>query len=245
MWKSKMGKEGNLKTLACPLCPACHFALPVRTKKLLRVMCHHTQTEAAVLPITSWLILYEVLNALPRYSMVASVHDYCIFKLFNNRAHSPQKEYRFLCVHVPSSTIPHFLLPASYIVLWKVATWRNKTAFIKLRRSVEVLVEVWSVEVPVDQFESYPGNDVFVKIWAILTFFQKCIEALIDKQYLERREGTKDEYTYMAWRDSSNMAKMIWSLKCIWRSLPDNSPLSWTKTTKVCPGFYARAFLHL
>ena len=28
--------------------------------------------------------------------------------------------------------------------------------------------------------------------------FQKCIEALIDKQYLERREGTKDEYTYMA-----------------------------------------------
>ena len=92
---------------------------------------------------------------------------------------------------------------------------------------------------------SYPGNDVFVKIWAILTSFQKCIEALIDKQYLERREGTKDEYTYMAWRDSNKMAKMFWSLKCIWRSLPDNSPLSWTKTTKVCPGFYAKAFLHL
>ena len=49
--------------------------------------------------------------------MVASVHDYCVFKLFSNRAHSPQKEYRFLCAHVPSSTIPHFLLPASYIVL--------------------------------------------------------------------------------------------------------------------------------
>ena len=28
--------------------------------------------------------------------------------------------------------------------------------------------------------------------------FQKCIEALIDKQYIERREGSKDEYTYMA-----------------------------------------------
>lgn len=65
----------------------------------------------------------------------------------------------------------------------------NKTTFINLRRSVEV---------PVDRFESSPGNDVFVKIRAILTFFQKCIEALIDKQYLERREGTKDEYTYMA-----------------------------------------------
>ena len=105
----------------------------------------------------------------------------------------------------------------------------NKTAFIKWRRSVEVVVEVWSVEVPVDRFdsESSPGNDVFVKIRAILTFFQKCIEALIDKQYLERREGTKDEYTYMAWWDSNKMVKIVWSLKCIWRSLPDNSPLSW------------------
>ena len=240
MWKSKMGKGGNLKTLACPLCPAC------QDEKI--ASCYvspHPNWSGSFTHYVLTHTIWSTYNALPRYSMVASVHDYCVFKLFSNRAHSPQKEYRFLCAHVPSSTIPHFLLPASYIVLWKVATWRNKTAFIKLRRSVEVLVEVWSVEVPVDQSESYPGNDVFVKIWVILTFFQKCIEALIDKQYLERREGTKDEYTYMAWRDSNNMAKMIWSLKCIWRSLADNSPLSWTKTTKVCPGFYARAFLHL
>jgi len=27
---------------------------------------------------------------------------------------------------------------------------------------------------------------------------QKCIEALIDKQYLERKEGSKEEYTYVA-----------------------------------------------
>ena len=185
--------------------------------------------------------IWSTYNALPRYSMVASVHDYCIFKLFNNHAHSPQKEYRFLCAHVPSSTIPHLFWPASYIVLWKLATWRNKTTFINLRRSVEVLVEVWNVEVPVEKFEYYPGNDVFVKIWAILTFFQKCIEALIDKQYLERREGTKDEYTYMAWRDSNKMVKMVWSLKCIWRSLPDNSPLSWKKATQSLSWFLRKS----
>ena len=30
-------------------------------------------------------------------------------------------------------------------------------------------------------------------------FTQKCIETLIDKQYIERSEGSKDEYTYLAW----------------------------------------------
>lgn len=31
-----------------------------------------------------------------------------------------------------------------------------------------------------------------------IAMIKKCIEALIDKQYIERREGSKDEYTYMA-----------------------------------------------
>lgn len=31
-----------------------------------------------------------------------------------------------------------------------------------------------------------------------VAMIKKCIEALIDKQYIERREGSKDEYTYMA-----------------------------------------------
>lgn len=118
MWKSKMGKEGNLKTLACPLCPASPAGLKNRMKKLLHVMCHHTQTEAGVLPITYYYTtlhttilhttIWSTSNALPCYSMVASVHVYCILKLFDNQGHSLQKEYRFLCARVPSGTIPFY-----------------------------------------------------------------------------------------------------------------------------------------
>lgn len=48
--------------------------------------------------------------------------------------------------------------------------------------------------------------------------FQKCIEALIDKQYIERREGSKDEYTYMAWRESWSITKLSNSLELVWIS---------------------------
>ena len=108
-----------------------HFALPVRPWKQDEKIasCYVSPHPNWSGSFTHYVIthtIWSTYNALPRYSMVANVHDYCIFKLFNTHAHSPQKEYRFIYSHVPSSTIPRFLLPASYIVLWKVATWRNK-----------------------------------------------------------------------------------------------------------------------
>ena len=102
MWKSKMGKEGNLKTLACPLCPACHFALPVRTKKLFHVMCHQTQTEAGVLPITSWLILCEVLitpcPAIPWWR-VCMIIVYLNYSMIVHTRHKKNIDFSALTFH--------------------------------------------------------------------------------------------------------------------------------------------------
>lgn len=111
------GKGRQLENVALPTLP-CLSGLKNRTKKLLHVMCHHNQTEAGVLPITYYYTtlhttilhttIWSTSNALPCYSMVASVHVYCILNIFDNHGHSLQKEYRFLCARVPSDTIPFY-----------------------------------------------------------------------------------------------------------------------------------------
>lgn len=37
-----------------------------------------------------------------------------------------------------------------------------------------------------------------------ISMIKKCIEALIDKQYIERTPNSTDEYSYVAWIVASN-----------------------------------------
>ena len=69
MWRSKMGKEGNLKTLPCPLYPACQalktgrkncFMLCVTTTKLKREF-YPLRTTILHYILLYFILLYEVL----------------------------------------------------------------------------------------------------------------------------------------------------------------------------------------
>ena len=159
-----MGKGGNLKT---PRRQALKtgwkncFMLCVTTPKLKREF-YPLRTTILHYVLLYFILLCEVLImpclAIPWWRGCMFI-AYLNYSKIKDTRHKKNIDFSALAFHQAQSP---FTITSQLHCTLESGNVTNKTTFINLRRSVEV---------PVDRFESSPGNDVFVKIRAILTFF--------------------------------------------------------------------------
>lgn len=114
MWKSKMEKEGNLKTLPCPLYPACQalktgrkncFMLCVTTTKLKREF-YPLRTTILHYILLYFILLYEVLltpcPAIPWWRVCMFI-AYLIYSIIMDTSYKKNIDFSALAFHQTQS----------------------------------------------------------------------------------------------------------------------------------------------